>query len=148
MATGLNEGFGRSVQRAVDKATEPEPAVTHQPSTAGSHAMKVLWISSCAMLGLVQLRECCCRIGCVRGFFSAISFFSPLNKNANFVFRCCPSAHRVAFATLKLPHKAYKNGKEKKSHIKHTNYNLRNQQYFSSAFKIFSHMCFSWLTAC
>lgn len=59
MATGLNGGFGRSVQRAVEKGIgpEPEPAVTHQPSAVGSHAMAVLWISSCAKLGLVQVRE-------------------------------------------------------------------------------------------
>lgn len=57
MATGQNGGYGKSVQRAVDKVTgpEPEPAVTHQLSMAGSPVMAVLWIQSCVILGLAQL---------------------------------------------------------------------------------------------
>lgn len=57
MATGQSGGFGKSVQRAVDKVTGPEPesAVIHQLSTVGSHVMVALWIQSCVILGLAQL---------------------------------------------------------------------------------------------
>lgn len=59
MATGPTGGYGKSVQKAVDKVTgpEPEPAVTHPLSMVGSPVMAVLWIQSYVILGLAQVRE-------------------------------------------------------------------------------------------
>lgn len=59
MATGPTGGYGKSVQKAVDKVTgpEPEPAVTPPLSMVGSPVMAVLWIQSYVILGLAQVRE-------------------------------------------------------------------------------------------
>lgn len=59
MATGQSGDYGKSVQRAVDKVTGPgpEPAVTHQLSTAGSPVVAALWIQSCVSFGLAQVRD-------------------------------------------------------------------------------------------
>lgn len=77
MATGQSGGFGKSVQRAVDKVTGPEPesAAIHQLSTVGSHVMVALWIQSCAILGLARVRENWLRISCLRHFLCRFLVF-------------------------------------------------------------------------
>jgi len=79
MATGRSGARGKSVPRAVGRATgpEPEPAVTPQLSTAGSPAMAVLRIQSCAIFSRAQVREDWFRISCIRGFLEGFLFFPP-----------------------------------------------------------------------
>lgn len=89
MATGRSGVYGKSVQRAVDKVTGrgPEPAVTHQLSMAGSPVTAVLWIRSCVILGLAQVREERFQISCTQGaaqigfFISSKPEFSQLVSN-------------------------------------------------------------------